>query len=436
MESIELVAEAMATSRKNIESFVDGLRTTEEQSILLASSMGVTLATSVDELAKLFNQLAYDADGLTDAENDLLNTNLELLKNTDAMEAELDVLNAALNETASGISTLDGVLKSLESVIDKLRGAAIGSSYTLDMFYKSMAETQRLAETDDFESFSKSLSKTIGYSSVLQNEDAFALTRDMEFAQLVAANQFEALQIDTQTEIDFLEEIANNTEAQIAITAELMSTLGADINKALLEMIPKTAGGLGTKDPIEEIIKKAYESVLGREADIAGLDYWTSDVKSGGSVTTSNIGTALGAAAVENTEMSREDYIAQLYTQGLGRTATSAEIDYWANQSATPTTELASLFDQIDPNFQSFAVGTPSVPYDMMANIHQGEMIVPKTFNEGVQSGSISIGNNDALVAELRIQNAKLNDIITVLRDTRDISNSSLVSLQTIEAVS
>jgi hypothetical protein len=41
-----------------------------------------------------------------------------------------------------------------------------------------------------------------------------------------------------------------------------------------------------------------------------------------------------------------------------------------------------------------FASGTPYVPQDMPANIHQGEMIIPKTFSEGIRSGTMSIGNN------------------------------------------
>ncbi len=38
-----------------------------------------------------------------------------------------------------------------------------------------------------------------------------------------------------------------------------------------------------------------------------------------------------------------------------------------------------------------FAEGTPEIPQDMVAQIHKGEMIVPRTFAEGVRSGSLSI---------------------------------------------
>jgi hypothetical protein len=40
----------------------------------------------------------------------------------------------------------------------------------------------------------------------------------------------------------------------------------------------------------------------------------------------------------------------------------------------------------------SFDVGTPSVPRDMVAQIHQGEMIIPKTFAEGIRKGDVPLG--------------------------------------------
>ena len=44
------------------------------------------------------------------------------------------------------------------------------------------------------------------------------------------------------------------------------------------------------------------------------------------------------------------------------------------------------------PLIPALAVGTPNVPYDMMAQIHEGEGVIPKTFMDGVRSGEISIG--------------------------------------------
>jgi len=48
----------------------------------------------------------------------------------------------------------------------------------------------------------------------------------------------------------------------------------------------------------------------------------------------------------------------------------------------------------------SFAVGTPNIPSDQLANVHKGEMIVPATFSDAIRSGDLTLGggniaNND-----------------------------------------
>lgn len=40
----------------------------------------------------------------------------------------------------------------------------------------------------------------------------------------------------------------------------------------------------------------------------------------------------------------------------------------------------------------SFAVGSPNIPGDMSATVHKGEIIVPRTFSDGIRSGDITIG--------------------------------------------
>lgn len=49
----------------------------------------------------------------------------------------------------------------------------------------------------------------------------------------------------------------------------------------------------------------------------------------------------------------------------------------------------------------SFAVGSPYVPSDMTAQIHQGEIIVPRTFSDGVRSGDLTIGGPGSSSAAL-----------------------------------
>ncbi len=50
------------------------------------------------------------------------------------------------------------------------------------------------------------------------------------------------------------------------------------------------------------------------------------------------------------------------------------------------------------PQPPSFAVGAWEIPEDMTANIHAGEMILPRTFAESVRSGEASIGKSNVVV--------------------------------------
>lgn len=45
---------------------------------------------------------------------------------------------------------------------------------------------------------------------------------------------------------------------------------------------------------------------------------------------------------------------------------------------------------------QSFAVGTPNVPSDMMAQVHQGETIIPATFADSIRRGELSLSGAGA----------------------------------------
>lgn len=44
-----------------------------------------------------------------------------------------------------------------------------------------------------------------------------------------------------------------------------------------------------------------------------------------------------------------------------------------------------------------FAVGTPYVPEDMPATVHRGEIIVPRTFSEGLRAGDLALASPDVL---------------------------------------
>ena len=342
LESIELVAAAMARSRENIKSFMDSLLMDEQLAGNLAAPLGVELATNAEELASLFNQLAYDMDGLTDAELDLLNANKALLENTDEYQSEIDTLNESLTSVTSSIGTLDGALGTIESTIEKLRDASRTSEQSLQIYYDAIAEAQRLSTTDLYEDYAKAVSKASDATSALFKVENFSSQAEMDFAQLSAAYEFGLLEDITLEEIDYLKQIEVNTRTQIDVLVAAMNSLGANINSSLTAAIASSAPKTTAVDPVKQSVIDLYNKA-GITPDTAGVNYWLGDIA--------------GGASLADVKANMERVVGY-----------------------------------------SFAVGTPNVPYDMIAQIHKGEMIVPATYNQGIQQGSIMMGDTSGIV--------------------------------------
>jgi len=112
--------------------------------------------------------------------------------------------------------------------------------------------------------------------------------------------------------------------------------------------IPTTGSGSGSNN---SVISSTYDSILGRTPDAGGATFWDSKISSG-DLSISNIGTAIGAAAVSNGEISTAQYVADLYTQGLGRAPDDSGLAYWTN--AVNSGQLS--VDQLASTFSSSAL--------------------------------------------------------------------------------
>ena len=302
LESIKLVSETMAKSRENIKSFLDSLKTPEMLASDMASSLGVNVAGSVEELSALFTSLSNDMDGLSDADLELLNANKALLENTDEYQKEIDGLNITLDDVTSNISTLENAFGSVSSTIEKLEGATSTSEQNLKSFYDAMEEAQVLSESKNYKEYAKAIQDLTETSSVLFNKDAFATSFDQEFAQLVALHQFKNLESVTLEEIDYLKLIEENTRDEVEILTEALGQLGANISSSLLAQssalkeIATASNSTSSPDYITSLVEGAYITVLGREAEQGGLDYWSTQVKAGNiAINDINKAIALGA---------------------------------------------------------------------------------------------------------------------------------------------
>ena len=87
-------------------------------------------------------------------------------------------------------------------------------------------------------------------------------------------------------------------------------------------------------DPVEDFVKRFYKQILGREADPAGLEAWTNNLKSG-----KEAGAAVGAGFIESDEFKKrnlgdEEYIRILYRAFFDREADQGGLEGWINVCA------------------------------------------------------------------------------------------------------
>ena len=73
-----------------------------------------------------------------------------------------------------------------------------------------------------------------------------------------------------------------------------------------------------------------------------------------------------------------------------------------AMAAATGAAQIAAIAAEPLP---SYAVGAVDIDRDQIAQLHQGELVVPKTFAEGIRDGDISIGGSESKVEVTVINN-------------------------------
>jgi hypothetical protein len=119
--------------------------------------------------------------------------------------------------------------------------------------------------------------------------------------------------------------------------AWISSSLSAEGKKywdaATVDLIVAFAGATPPLQRPDDIVRAAYESVLGRRADASGLAYWTPRVRAGGVRTM--------ASNLVRTESARGRIVDERYEQVLGRAADPAGRAYWINKLASPGGEQA-----------------------------------------------------------------------------------------------
>jgi hypothetical protein len=123
----------------------------------------------------------------------------------------------------------------------------------MEKFRESMSSALSLKGSSNYSGFAAAIKDATSYSSALFDSNNFANSRDMRFAQAVAANQFESLESTALDQIDYLQMIEENTRAQVTLLSQQISDLGKSVdmssamNRELIDAILKPANNVQTE---------------------------------------------------------------------------------------------------------------------------------------------------------------------------------------------
>lgn len=314
-----------------------------------------------------------------------LNSTLDQLKASGTADADARVVGQAQIQAALVIARAGGGLPDADSLKSALAAVTADASaqfatyddYLADL-YKTQNDIAALGKITD-----ASLSVEQKTLDLLQSQkDVSQAAYDAEVARLDGILENAQDQVDALKGIDVSVLTVNQTLAALA-----SALTAAQANPTL--------GSLSG-------ITKAYQDGLGRAPDKAGLDYWSGVAGTGTSV----------ADIAQQIANSPEAKIQSLYKSLFGRAGDAAGIDYWISElnGGMSLDNIKSLMKESAEykSLHSFAVGTNRVPFDMTANIHADERIIPAADNRELMARlSNPAPSFDEMLAEMRAQRAE-----------------------------
>ena len=304
----------------------------------------------------------------------------------------------AILATAMGTAVTPAEQSAKETALSQLEGASSSFLEASRVYNASSAQY-----TEDF---------TLVQTALTQTSASLASALTVEEKSLAAlTQQITAMEKVDQSVLSVADAI-NNLAAAVAKAETLKPTATAEI---------ASSGSFDTastrSETVASAIEGAYNKYLGRASDAAGKEFWINQVASG---------TMTLSAAVKSIQTSDEGRVQLLYKLLANRVGEEEGVRFWVNalQSGTPKQTIVKSFadsvmsvepaaaTQLARDIASgaiaaavpgFARGTNFVPEDMLAQIHQGERIIPAADNAQLMT---SLNNRDeanrVLVSEIR----------------------------------
>lgn len=181
-----------------------------------------------------------------------------------------------------------------------------------------------------------------------------------------------------QRQLDALAGVDNSVlsvaDAVKKMTAAVVSALSA---------LPDGSAQNATAENNKALIESVYQSVLGRDVDDAGLEYWLKQLQSG-NIDYDQLAKAIAADASKNPNdpgqgsasdyigssggLSIQDQIEAAYREALGRTASDADEAYWTGLIGSGSLSVEQLLAQIKKD----AAANGEIPGFAAGGFHSG----------------------------------------------------------------
>lgn len=418
------------------------------------------VSKELDEANKAFDVFKRSVEAqIKELEKTFTATDLAMRVLEKAVESEKKRLTEQLNTAKESVKTLQKIFDTLDKGIKDLRNEV---DQTKQMQADEARRVIDVANLTGVLPDADRLSEAVSALTTSVKDGLYATAYDKSRAFLTLANDLETLKNTTEPQLTSAEQTVVNLEKQIeqldavleqarkqidelrgidaslfgidenitlvdaalqqlqtAAQAEEQARKQIDVLNQQLEMYQRQIDAL---NGIDTSVKSVEDAIRDLEAAIANMGSKTvvSTPETGGVYPPPYNG---GGGGSGSTPGGTSNTLNDAYQIVFGRDADAAGAAYWS--SILPSN--ASLTETIDAlvrgavasgeqiKLPGFAVGTNYVPKDMLANIHEGEMIIPKRFNpstSGLQQ------DNSELIEELQALRAEVSMLRAEARAT------------------
>ena len=360
-------------------------------------------APSLSTLAERLSEAITASGASPVSASEIMSMGLQQLKDY-AFDLTDDVVSKQVNKETLVLSAAE--------LMSVLPGAIVASLGAADPYGK-LAETITASITSSFAGLPDGLAAEIGPAGAGLTQGAVEAlqgtwTDDMGLGQRVS-DVVDYVKLSVKDIVTTL-----STKEDVSVYADIEGPMTAFINaldqqtqaqETVNDLIRQSAEEMhGFAEGIREFLLEMATTAIGANSASAQLKALQFDFEATAELARGGDKGAYGSITGK---------ASNLLSAGKGQFSTALEFARFSSSIGNTLAELATIADGKSLGLPGFAIGTNYVPSDMLANIHQGERIIPAADNAELMQrlSSPSVQDNSELVLEIQRLNNRLATI-------------------------